>query len=89
MAKKVKPTLKVDKGEFLNFMFEDGVDDSHIKRVLKKKGNFALEDLVKICGYIPSDMIKNPEVVTKKFIVYGFCDSTFEVDPSDFTIQFV
>jgi len=88
MAKKIKPVLKVYKKKFLDFMMDsDGVDTSAIKRALNKKGSFTLEDIVKNCGYIPSDAIKSP--VAKGMMTEDYGKGDFEVDPADFTVKFV
>ena len=88
MAKKLKPVLKVSKDGFIDFMMDDdGLDTRAVKKALKKKGSLTLEDLVKDCGYIKSDIIHSK--VDKKMMAEDFGDGDFEVDPADFTIQFV
>jgi len=86
---KKKTVLKVYKNKFINFMLDqdDGFTTSDIKKLLKKKGSFTLEDIVKDCGYIPSDVIKSK--VSKKMMSEDYGNGDFEVEPSDFTIKFV
>jgi hypothetical protein len=89
MAKKVKPILVLDKSKFIDFMVdgENGIEISDIKKVLKKKGNFNLTDVVRKCGYITNDIIKNKIPKKLRLEVDGL--KYFEVQPSDFNIVFV
>jgi hypothetical protein len=90
MAKKVKPILKVSKSGFVDFMMDDdGVEIGTIKKSLKKKGSFDLNDIVKNCGYIPSNIIKSKVPDNLKAVTYDEKGKGFEVSPEDFQIEFV
>lgn len=90
MANKVvKPVLVINKSKFIDFMLdgEDGIELSDIKQILKKKNSFNLKDMVKKCGYIPSDIIKNKIPKKLRLEVEGL--KYFEVTPSEFNVIIV
>lgn len=87
MATKAKPILVVSKSKFIKFMMydDDAINIETIKKHLKKKSNFSLEDMIKNCKYLPNDVIKNR-------VDYKLRDSDeeyFEVNPKNFTIVLI
>lgn len=87
--KQAKPILVLDKSKFIDFMVDnnEGIEMSDIRKILKKKGNFNLKDVIRKCGYIPNDIIKNKIPKKLRLEVEGL--KYFEVTPSEFNVIFV
>lgn len=78
--------LLVRKAGFVDFMTdENGIGMFTVAKKLIKKGSFTIEDLLKICAYIPSSIIKNKSKVPKQ-LQLNKVDNNFEVFPENFIV---
>ena len=84
--------LEIDKKGFIDWRYSDEDDKQQlfncVKSILSKEGkiDITLNDLYNDCGYIPSWIIENPEVIPedrKTYIDTDEDDFEFEPDETD------